>query len=124
MSTAVQQSVLIVFAQSKVFDRYPLLMLLVIVKSGISGFLFVPAVLGLMDYPIAKLQGRTNEEGAAVKGVVVSATKGPAPESASPAAAEGAHAAAGASPAKTEDSAEQLEDDKKTMKIEEVEIAA
>ena len=49
LSTATQQSMLIMFANSKVFEDYPLYMLLVIVKSGLSGFLFVPAMLGLMD---------------------------------------------------------------------------
>jgi len=49
LSTAVQQVVLLVMGQSKVFQIYPLMMLIVIIKAGLSGFLLVPSVLGLVD---------------------------------------------------------------------------
>jgi len=55
LSTAVQQLVLLFMGQSKVFLIYPLMMLLVIIKSGLSGFLLVPSLLGVIDVGLSKI---------------------------------------------------------------------
>jgi len=52
LSTAVQQLVLLFAASSLAFELYPIVMLLVIIKSGLTGFLMVPNYLGIVDqYP-------------------------------------------------------------------------
>jgi len=58
LSTAVQQFVFLIFADSLLFTTYCQGMLIVLIKSGISGFFFVPTVLGLIDEVIWRLQGR------------------------------------------------------------------
>lgn len=49
LSTAVQQLVLLFFATSLMFEIYPILMLVVLTKAGLSGFIFVPVMLGLVN---------------------------------------------------------------------------
>jgi len=50
MSTAVQQIVLLGLASSLAFSLYPVVMLIVIIKAGITGFVTVPGVLGIISY--------------------------------------------------------------------------
>lgn len=50
LSTAVQQFILLVAAQSAGFQRYPQMMLLVVIKAGITGFVGAPAFMGVLDY--------------------------------------------------------------------------
>jgi len=49
LSTAVQQIVFLIFASTGGIVRYCTLMVIVIVKSGLTGFFFVPLVLGTID---------------------------------------------------------------------------
>ncbi|CAD7922329.1 unnamed protein product [Amoebophrya sp. A120] len=49
LSTAVQQLVLLIFSTSLAFEIYPAMVILVVVKSGLAGFVFAPAFLGLLD---------------------------------------------------------------------------
>lgn len=49
LSTAVQQLVLAVFAESLAYYIYPRIIAMVIVKAGITGFITVPGVLGICN---------------------------------------------------------------------------
>merc|ERR1719421_2739436 len=53
-STAVQQLVLLFFASSLAFSIYPKVMMMVIVKAGITGFIFAPAILGMLHAHLVK----------------------------------------------------------------------
>ncbi|CAD7932149.1 unnamed protein product [Amoebophrya sp. A25] len=55
LSTAVQQIVLLIMGKSLVFETYSSMMMLVIIKSGMTGFLLVPGLLGLLDELAVKL---------------------------------------------------------------------
>ncbi|CAD7974945.1 unnamed protein product [Amoebophrya sp. A120] len=54
LSTAVQQIVLLFMNSSLVFETYSGTMMLVIIKSGMTGFLLVPSLLGLLDMGMEK----------------------------------------------------------------------
>jgi hypothetical protein len=55
LSTAVQQLVLLFFAQSLAFSIFPKVLIVVIVKAGITGFIFAPGVLGVIhSYLVSK----------------------------------------------------------------------
>ncbi|CAD7964961.1 unnamed protein product [Amoebophrya sp. A25] len=49
LSTAVQQLVLLIFATSLAFEQYPAMLLLVVIKSGMTGFVFAPGLMGVGD---------------------------------------------------------------------------
>jgi hypothetical protein len=63
LSTAVQQLVLIIFALSLAFQTYGIVMLMVVIKGGFSGFLTVPMVLGLVDQVVGMSCGSKAKAG-------------------------------------------------------------
>lgn len=58
LSTATQQVILLVAASSNVFRIYALTLILIIVKSGVSGFIFVPSILGIIHAGFLAMGGR------------------------------------------------------------------
>jgi len=62
LSTALQQFVFLLFASTAAFRRYCTIMLIIIVKSGITGFLFVPLVLGFLDELVYRFQPNSDDK--------------------------------------------------------------
>lgn len=61
LSTAVQVFVLLIGAQSLAFTVYARVMMLVIIKGGVTGFMTVPMVLGLFDEVFGRGRGEANK---------------------------------------------------------------
>jgi hypothetical protein len=62
-STAVQQLVLLFFASSLAFSIYPKVMMMVIVKAGLTGFIFAPGILGVIhQYAVKNGIAESDEE--------------------------------------------------------------
>ena len=59
LSTAIQVAVLLFGAQSLAFTIYAQVMMIVIIKGGVTGFMTVPIVLGLCDEAFGR--GRTEK---------------------------------------------------------------
>eukprot|EP00392_Amoebophrya_sp_AT5.2_P011893 g11983.t1 len=70
LSTAVQQTVLLAMNQSLVFQTYATTMMLVIIKSGMTGFLLVPSLLGLIDAAFAKISGADQDSNSEISDAV------------------------------------------------------